>query len=100
MGRLESIWGKDAESFRPERFLETGEDGVLRFCKPSPFEFAAFQAGRRTCLGIDMAYLEIKVAVVMILRKYRVLLCDGVTAAYKRTLTLPMSDLRVRLEAL
>ena len=39
MGRMESLWGKDAEYFRPERWLD--ENGV--FQQESPFKFTAFQ---------------------------------------------------------
>ena len=49
----------------------------------------------RTCLGIDMAYLEMKIMVVLMLRKFNFVLCKGVTNAYRRTLTLPMVDLRM-----
>lgn len=39
MGRMEFLWGKDAEAFRPERWLD--EHGV--FQQESPFKFTAFQ---------------------------------------------------------
>ena len=94
---MEANWGPDAAEFRPDRFLVRSEDtgAGWRFQKPSPFVFSAFQAGRRTCLGIDMAYLEIKIAVITLCRKFRFSLCEGVTIAYERSLTLPMRDLRV-----
>jgi len=94
MGRMESNWGPDAREFRPDRFLKEG-----MFDKPSPFLFSAFQAGRRTCLGIDMAYLEMKIAIITLLRKFRFGLRTGLVA-YNRSLTLPMRDLRVSVEKL
>lgn len=40
MGRMTSIWGEDAEEFRPERWLDNGV-----FKPESPFIFTAFQVG-------------------------------------------------------
>ncbi|KAK6260789.1 hypothetical protein SCA6_015263 [Theobroma cacao] len=53
MGRMPSIWGEDAEVFRPERWLK---DGV--FQPESPFKFVAFHAGPRVCLGKEFAYWQ------------------------------------------
>jgi cytochrome P450 len=39
MGRMEYLWGDDAQVFRPERWLD--EHGV--FQPESPFKFTAFQ---------------------------------------------------------
>lgn len=39
MGRMEYLWGEDAEAFRPERWL----DANGAFCPQSPFKFTAFQ---------------------------------------------------------
>jgi cytochrome P450 len=51
MGRLERIWGPDAKTFSPERWLTMSE-------KPSPYKWPAFHAGPRSCLGQRMATLE------------------------------------------
>jgi len=96
MGRLESIWGPDAHIFNPERFL----DHEGKFQKPSAFKFSAFQAGRRMCLGIDMAYLEMKMAVPLLLKNFKFELCNDGDARYKRSLTLPMANLRVKVTRL
>lgn len=39
MGRMKSLWGEDAEEFRPQRWLD--ENGV--FQQESSFKFTAFQ---------------------------------------------------------
>lgn len=39
MGRMEYLWGKDAEVFRPERWLDQNGE----FQPESPFKFTAFQ---------------------------------------------------------
>ena len=56
MGRAESIWGKDCLQFRPERWLD--ENGAYK--PDSPFRFPVFHAGPRTCLGKEMAYIQMK----------------------------------------
>ncbi|KAK6239959.1 hypothetical protein QUC31_005428 [Theobroma cacao] len=57
MGRMQFIWGDDAEEFKPERWLD--EDGM--FQSESPFKFTAFQAGPRICLGKEFAYRQMKI---------------------------------------
>ncbi|GLD95553.1 hypothetical protein PINS_up004230 [Pythium insidiosum] len=70
MGRDEAFWGKDALAFRPERWLE-------RKTRPTAFEFPAFQAGPRVCLGMNMAILEAKVFTLVMLRRFQVRIADG-----------------------
>jgi cytochrome P450 len=82
MGRSEKLWGKDALEFKPERFLEDK--------KPSPYKFAVFQAGPRTCLGQNMAYLESITFIAMLLQKYTIALKPGQNPTYRFTVTLPM----------
>jgi cytochrome P450 len=47
-GRMESVWGEDARTYRPERWLDTA-GGTFR--SESPFRYVAFHAGPRICLG-------------------------------------------------
>lgn len=42
MGRMNFLWGTDAEEFQPERWLD--ENGI--FCSESPSKFTAFQVSR------------------------------------------------------
>ncbi|CAG5115333.1 unnamed protein product [Candidula unifasciata] len=48
-----AIWGEDAMSFRPERFIDN--DGKLK----NPEQFIPFSIGRRVCLGESMAKSEL-----------------------------------------
>jgi cytochrome P450 len=68
-GRLEKLWGKeagfphDAATFYPDRWLN--ED-----FKPNAFYYPVFQAGLRTCMGKDMAYMEAKTATAMLVAAF------------------------------
>jgi len=50
-GRSKEIWGEDASTFRPCRWAE-------RTTQPTSFEFTAFHAGPRECLGKRLAMVE------------------------------------------
>ncbi|GFQ02129.1 cytochrome p450 94c1 [Phtheirospermum japonicum] len=65
MGRMERIWGDDCLEFKPERWLE---DGV--FQHQDPFKYPVFQAGPRTCLGKEMALVEMKTVALSLIRKF------------------------------
>ena len=59
MNRSETIWGPDAGSFRPERWLESdppSPNGWKVLSKPAS-EFPVFHGGPRSCLGRKMAEL-------------------------------------------
>ncbi|KAK7260288.1 hypothetical protein RIF29_26217 [Crotalaria pallida] len=66
MGRMSSIWGEDAEEFRPERWLNNGI-----FQPESPFKFIAFHAGPRICLGKDFAYRQMKIMAMTLLQFFK-----------------------------
>jgi len=79
MGRHGAASGaKDALEFRPERWLTP--QGTLRL--ESPFKFVAFNAGPRTCLGRDMAYIQMKSVASCILRQYRLAVVPGQSGEY------------------
>ncbi|RLN82587.1 hypothetical protein BBJ28_00003780 [Nothophytophthora sp. Chile5] len=65
MGRNGALWGDDPLDFRPERWLEMAT-------RPSAYEFPAFQAGPRVCLGMNMAVLEAKLFLATTLRRFHV----------------------------
>ncbi|XP_021313056.1 cytochrome P450 704C1 [Sorghum bicolor] len=85
MGRMEYLWGSDAEVFRPERWLhDNGE-----FQQESPFKFTAFQAGPRICLGKEFAYRQMKVLAAVLLRFFVFSLRDEEASVnYRATITL------------
>ncbi|GMF65600.1 unnamed protein product [Phytophthora lilii] len=70
MGRNGTLWGDDPLKFRPERWLEMSK-------RPTAYEFPAFQAGPRTCLGMNMAVLEAKLFLATTLLRYHVAIAPG-----------------------
>jgi len=82
MGRTERLW-PNCEEFQPERFLSGA--------KHSPFVFTAFQAGPRTCLGQNLAILEMKCCIARLLSHFEFKLeQDPSTVTYVNTITLPI----------
>ncbi|KAL3613769.1 hypothetical protein CASFOL_041843 [Castilleja foliolosa] len=86
MGRMESIWGKDCDEFKPERWL--GSDG--RFMSESAYKFTAFNGGPRLCLGKDFAYYQMKFVAASILYRYRVVVVENHPVEPKMALTMYM----------
>lgn len=85
MGRMEYIWGPDAEAFRPERWLDANGN----FCAQSPYKFTAFQAGPRICLGKEFAYRQMKIFTAVLLRHFVFQLRnEEEILSYKMSLTL------------
>ncbi|KAL8531188.1 hypothetical protein ACS0TY_007987 [Phlomoides rotata] len=98
IGRMKSIWGEDCMEFKPERWLSAGGD---RFEPPKDgYKFVAFNGGPRTCLGKDLAYLQMKSVAAAVLLRYRLALVSGHRVEQKMSLTLFMKNgLKVYLKA-
>ncbi|PSS09477.1 Cytochrome P450 86A1 like [Actinidia chinensis var. chinensis] len=96
VGRMKSVWGEDCLEFKPERWLSAGLD---RFEPPKDgYRFVAFNAGPRTCLGKDLAYLQMKSVASAVLLRYRLSPVPGHRVEQKMSLTLFMKNgLRVYL---
>lgn len=60
------IWGDDAHLFKPERF----SDGIAKATKGNIAAFIPFGLGARSCLGLNFAVIEAKIALAMILQRY------------------------------
>eukprot|EP00106_Octopus_bimaculoides_P002302 XP_014769744.1 PREDICTED: cytochrome P450 3A43-like [Octopus bimaculoides] len=57
----------EPEKFIPERFSEKGKS------EQTPFTYLPFGGGPRICLGMRLAKLEFKIAVVQVIRKFKIL---------------------------
>ncbi|KAM5541252.1 hypothetical protein V8D89_005181 [Ganoderma adspersum] len=67
MHRRKDLWGPDALSFDPERFID---ERVQKYLVPNPFIFLPFNAGPRICLGQQFAYNEISFMLVRLLQRF------------------------------
>eukprot|EP00914_Ancora_sagittata_P021358 GHVO01042172.1.p1 GENE.GHVO01042172.1~~GHVO01042172.1.p1 ORF type:complete len:479 (+),score=43.05 GHVO01042172.1:1546-2982(+) len=68
------IWGPtDPNVFEPERF--TSE----RRAKMHPLVWLPFGAGPRNCIGLRFALLEAKIALVKLIKKFRIVPCEQTT---------------------
>ncbi|XP_027152521.1 cytochrome P450 CYP749A22-like [Coffea eugenioides] len=61
------IWGEDVHHFKPERFA----GGVIKATNNNPVAFLPFGFGPRTCVGLNFAMAEAKIALSMILQHYK-----------------------------
>ncbi|KAH9761949.1 cytochrome P450 734A1 [Citrus sinensis] len=61
----QAIWGSEANDFNPARFSE----GVARAAK-HPVGFIPFGLGVRTCVGQNLAILQTKLALAIILQRF------------------------------
>jgi len=78
MGRMESIWGADAANFSLQRWLSLPEDNATpaAVAGMSPFKYPVFQAGPRTCLGKEMAFVQMKFVASTVLRRFELVPLD------------------------
>jgi len=91
MGRSTELWGSDCEVFRPERWLlKNSSTGNWNFIPRDPFTYPVFQAGPRTCLGKEIAFIQIKLVAATILKRFRIVPLDGFSPIYNSSLTSKM----------
>ncbi|XP_016507497.1 alkane hydroxylase MAH1 [Nicotiana tabacum] len=94
MGRLQTIWGKDCLEFKPERWISERR-GIKHV--PS-YQFPAFNAGPRTCIGKDMGFIQMKMVAATIIYNYHIQLVEGQTISPTATVVIRMTNgLKVRV---
>ncbi|CAK9320308.1 unnamed protein product [Citrullus colocynthis] len=69
LGRMSDVWGKDCMEFKPERWIS--EKGKIKHV-PS-YKFLTFNAGPRTCLGKQVAFIELKIVGAAIIHNYNII---------------------------
>lgn len=86
-GRMKSTWGEDCLEFKPERWLTSDftQIQVQDSCK-----FVAFNSGPRICLGMNLAYLQMKSIAAAVLLRQRLTVVPGHKVEQKMSLTLFM----------
>ncbi|XP_057765280.1 alkane hydroxylase MAH1-like [Salvia miltiorrhiza] len=88
VGRMESVWGKECLEFKPERWISGS--GKIKH-EPSS-KFPAFNAGPRTCLGKEMAFLQMKMVAAAILYGYKVRVVEGHPVSPRDSIILQARD--------
>ncbi|KAK2988741.1 hypothetical protein RJ640_021006 [Escallonia rubra] len=73
------IWGDDAHEFNPRRFSETGKHLA---------SFFPFGLGPRICVGQNLAVVEAKVILAMIIRQYSFVVSPSYVHAPMQSLTM------------
>ncbi|KAG3115855.1 hypothetical protein PI125_g5180 [Phytophthora idaei] len=66
-GRLTSVWGSDALSFIPERFLDEETGHLLQ---DPPANYSAFSSGPRVCIGRNLAMVELKMTIATVVSQF------------------------------
>ncbi|PIN04526.1 Cytochrome P450 CYP4/CYP19/CYP26 subfamily [Handroanthus impetiginosus] len=93
-GRMEDVWGKDCMEFKPERWI-SARGGVKH--EPT-FKFPAFNAGPRTCIGKQMAFIQMKMVAAAIMYHYNVQVVEDHQVSPRCSIMLKTKHgLRVRL---
>lgn len=88
-GRMEYIWGPDAEEFKPERWIDENTGKIKAV---SPFKFNAFLGGPRVCLGMHLALMQIKMVAASVLSKFHFESVSKDRMMYEVAITLIMKD--------
>lgn len=76
-------WGLDSYEFKPERFA----NGTTGACK-LPHLFVPFGFGPRICLGLNLAMIELKILLSLILSNFSLSLSPNYVHAPKMNLVL------------
>ncbi|TMW62710.1 hypothetical protein Poli38472_005328 [Pythium oligandrum] len=85
--RMQHVWGPDAATYNPGRWIDPATGKLINV---SAFKFFAFNAGPRTCLGMNLALLEMKIVVASLLSRLNIEVIEPEKVTYDLSLTLPV----------
>ncbi|KAG8366489.1 hypothetical protein BUALT_Bualt17G0085300 [Buddleja alternifolia] len=95
--RNPEIWGEDAHLFKPERFAQ----GVAMATQNDHTAFLPFGFGPRKCVGLNFAHNEVKIAMSMILQRYKFKLSSNYVHSPITLVTIqPQRGVQLMLQAL
>ncbi|TMW61960.1 hypothetical protein Poli38472_009453 [Pythium oligandrum] len=67
LSRMESVWGPDAAEFNPGRWLNSQTGEMVAY---SSFKAFSFHAGPRICIGMNLAMLELRLVISVLLSRF------------------------------
>ncbi|KAH0448166.1 hypothetical protein IEQ34_021966 [Dendrobium chrysotoxum] len=88
MARKEEVCGKDCWMFRSERSIT--EQWSVRH-EPA-YKFMPFNCGPRTCLGKDIAFVELREVAMAVVREFRLEIVKGHVVELKLLIILQMRN--------
>ncbi|CEG49598.1 Cytochrome P450 [Plasmopara halstedii] len=89
MARMPQVWGNNAASFVPERFIEK-ETGAMQ--KVASSKFSVFNTGPRVCVGRHLAMMEMKMVVASVVSRFHLNEVPGQHVACSIGLTIGMKN--------
>ncbi|CAH0490607.1 unnamed protein product [Peronospora farinosa] len=89
MARMPRVWGADAASFVPERFIDPRTGDML---KVSSGKFSAFNTGPRVCVGRNLAMMEMKMVVACVVSRFHLDEIPGQNVTCSIGLTIGMKN--------
>jgi cytochrome P450 / NADPH-cytochrome P450 reductase len=90
--RDKSVWGDDAEEFRPERFSPENEAKIL------PNAYKPFGNGIRACIGRQFALQEATLVLGMLLQRFELVDHTDYHLKLKETLTIKPDHFKIKVK--
>lgn len=81
IARRKDVWGEDAAEFKPERYLNVDKPRIM-----------AFHVGPRTCVGRDLAMLQMRIVISTVIARFKFTEQPGIEVTYMPSATLPMKN--------